>query len=251
MALPVLWHFRFSHFNEKVRWALDWKGIPHERRAVAPGPHVPVMFECSGQRGVPVLQLGEQVIADSTAIVAALEAAYPTPSLLPVDPTARARALALEDRFDEELGPHVRRLAFHALLPDSAYCIELFSGGVEPDPRKFYAKSFEMLREVMRAEMDVDDSHAAESTTAVTGLLDLIDRERGGRAYLVGDEFTIADLTAAALLAPLLQPAEFPYPPPAPAPGAMTALTTRYAAHPTMHWARDLYRRHRGHSAEA
>ena len=24
---PLLWHFPISHFNEKVRWALDWKGI--------------------------------------------------------------------------------------------------------------------------------------------------------------------------------------------------------------------------------
>jgi len=23
---PVLWHFPISHYNEKARWALDWKG---------------------------------------------------------------------------------------------------------------------------------------------------------------------------------------------------------------------------------
>jgi hypothetical protein len=32
---PVLWHFPISHYNEKARWALDWKGIPHVRRALA------------------------------------------------------------------------------------------------------------------------------------------------------------------------------------------------------------------------
>jgi len=32
---PVLWHFPISHYNEKARWALDWKGIPHLRRALA------------------------------------------------------------------------------------------------------------------------------------------------------------------------------------------------------------------------
>jgi glutathione S-transferase len=36
MAVPVLWQFAFSHFNEKVRWALDWKGIPHVRRSLPP-----------------------------------------------------------------------------------------------------------------------------------------------------------------------------------------------------------------------
>ena len=42
--------------------------------------------------------------------------------------------------------------------------------------------------------------------------------DAGGGDYLVGDEFTVADLTAAALLAPAVQPPEgpkLPEPPPA------------------------------------
>jgi hypothetical protein len=34
VAHPVLWQFRLSHYNEKARWALDYKGIPHERRSL-------------------------------------------------------------------------------------------------------------------------------------------------------------------------------------------------------------------------
>jgi len=33
-SVPVLWHFPVSHFNEKIRWALDFKGIPHVRKAL-------------------------------------------------------------------------------------------------------------------------------------------------------------------------------------------------------------------------
>src|SRR5262249_18900237 len=40
-AVPVLWQFRQSHYNEKARWALDWKRIRHERRSLLPGLHVP------------------------------------------------------------------------------------------------------------------------------------------------------------------------------------------------------------------
>src|SRR5438128_853440 len=36
---PVLWHLKVSHYNEKARWALDYKGIPHRRRAAIPGRH--------------------------------------------------------------------------------------------------------------------------------------------------------------------------------------------------------------------
>ena len=28
-SVPILWHFPISHFDEKVRWALDFKRIPH------------------------------------------------------------------------------------------------------------------------------------------------------------------------------------------------------------------------------
>jgi hypothetical protein len=29
---PLLWHIPLSHYSEKVRWALDYKGIAHRRR---------------------------------------------------------------------------------------------------------------------------------------------------------------------------------------------------------------------------
>ena len=36
---PVLWHLKVSHYNEKARWALDYKRVPHVRRALMPGLH--------------------------------------------------------------------------------------------------------------------------------------------------------------------------------------------------------------------
>ena len=41
--------------------------------------------------------------------------------------------------------------------------------------------------------------------------LDRIESERAGGDYLVGEGFTVADLTAAALLYPLVWPPEFQY----------------------------------------
>src|SRR5262249_57994767 len=36
-AVPVLWQFRQSHYNEKARWVLDWKRIRHVRHSLSPG----------------------------------------------------------------------------------------------------------------------------------------------------------------------------------------------------------------------
>lgn len=246
----VLWHFRFSHFNEKVRWALDWKRLPHQRRAVVPGFHMPEITALSGQRAVPVLQLGDRVLTDSTAIIAALEAAAPEPALYPRDAADRTQALALEDWLDEELGPDVRRLVFHAILPDDDYCVRLMAEAADDAGRRRFAEMFPMIREVMRSEMDVDDAHAAESHARLSAALDRLAVERGGRDYLVGDAFTVADLTAAALLSPLLLPPQFPYRSPAERPAALEMLRAAFASHPTFAWAMALYGRDRGTSAE-
>ncbi len=80
--LPTLWHFRLSHYNEKARWALDWKRLPHRRRALLPGPHLPVVWWMTGQKAVPVLWLDGEVISDSTRIIAALETRRPYPAPL-------------------------------------------------------------------------------------------------------------------------------------------------------------------------
>ena len=35
--VPVLWQLQISHYVEKVRWALDYKRVPHVRRTLLPG----------------------------------------------------------------------------------------------------------------------------------------------------------------------------------------------------------------------
>src|SRR5438445_256696 len=78
MALPVLWHFTVSHFNEKVRWALDFKRIPHIRRALF-FSYLPRTLWATGQPALPVLVLDGKAIADSTRIMEALERLQPEP----------------------------------------------------------------------------------------------------------------------------------------------------------------------------
>ena len=130
----VLWHIPISHYNEKARWALDWKGIDYEKRAPIPGAHMAVAMWLTRGRSktFPVLQIDGRTIGDSSAIIAALDEIQPEPRLIPLEPAERARALELEEFFDEELGPHVRLLAFHALRKDPA-ALARFTRTVLPD----------------------------------------------------------------------------------------------------------------------
>jgi len=58
MATPVLWHFPISHYNEKVRWALDWKHIPHVRRTLGPD-YLPRVWWATRRGTLPVLWLDD------------------------------------------------------------------------------------------------------------------------------------------------------------------------------------------------
>jgi glutathione S-transferase len=92
---PILWHLEISHYNEKVRWALDYKGVAHVRRAVTPGLQELRARRLRAGRTVPVLEMDGRAIGDSTRIIEEIERRWPEPPLYPADPEERSRALDL------------------------------------------------------------------------------------------------------------------------------------------------------------
>jgi glutathione S-transferase len=246
---PVLWHFTFSHFNEKARWALDYKGVHHVRRPLVPGFHASTIKKMTGQTAVPVLQLNGRTIHDSTRIIAALEETFPEPPLYPRDPAQRARALELEEFFDVELGPHIRRVGFHLMLSDPGFVVSAFSSESGLATRIAMRMAFPMMRVVLRKRLQIDEAGVEISRKKTLAALDRLECELQPSGYLVGDRFSVADLTAAALFSPLVVPPEFPYPPQRRMPEPMTRVRESVAARPGVGWVLEMYRRHRGRSA--
>ena len=82
METPLLWHIPLSHYNEKVRWALDYKGIAHRRRVLGPD-YLIRAWRATGQGKLPILWLDGRAIADSTRIIAALEERFPEAAAVP------------------------------------------------------------------------------------------------------------------------------------------------------------------------
>jgi glutathione S-transferase len=251
VSLPVLWHIPVSHYNEKVRWALDLKGVEHVRRAPPPPAHMAVArwLTRGRARTFPLLVLDGQAIADSTAIIAALERRHPDPPLYPEDPTQRRRALELEEFFDEELGPHVRGLAFHEMRKDPE-AISAFAATMLPGPlagnatvRRLAgsgASAFSRVRYPVSG-----DQAAAHARAKVVAALDRLEAEldRGGGEYLVGDVFTVADLTAASLFVPVVDPPEGPELPELP--GRYEAFRKPLLERPGCRWVASIFARHR------
>ena len=206
---PVLWQISISHYSEKVRWALDHKRVPHARRTPPPPSHMAIAYALTrGEHATfPLMRLDGRVIGDSTAIIAALEQRHPDPPLIPADPVQRERALALEDLFDEAAGPPARHLGWHEITHDPDLLEEVAAKLAGPPLDRFgsiagaTAKAFVGLRFGVGA-----DEAAQESRNALVRVFDRLDAELDGRDHLVGDAFTVADLTAASLLYPIVTP---------------------------------------------
>jgi len=246
---PVLWHISISHYNEKARWALDFKRVPHRRRAIPGGFHMLAALALTRGAGFtfPLLVLDGEPISDSTAIIGALERRWPEPALYPEDPAERRRALDLEDYFDEELGPPIRLLAWHEIIRDPERLKRLVEQIVPPAARDTpaalalstrFASAFTGLRYGVKSE-----EAAERSRQQVLVALDRLEAELGGNDYLVGDRFSVADLTAAALFYPLALPPEAPDV--GDPPEGFQRFRQPLQERPGYQWVEEIYRSHR------
>jgi glutathione S-transferase len=249
--LPVLYQIEISHFNEKARWALDYKQVPHRRKAPPPMMHMAWAgwLTRGRQKTFPILILDGKAVGDSTAIIAALEERHPDPPLYPADPAERDRALALEEFFDEELGPQLRRVVFHAVTRDSAAFAEAAAPTGGRAVQLGFRASAPVAAPLLRMRYGINDESTDAGRDKILAALDRVEAELSPSGYLVGDGFSVADLTAAALLFPLVRPPEFPYPPSRPLPAEFADFAGSLAARPACEWVREMYRRHRGTSA--
>jgi glutathione S-transferase len=250
MNRPVLWHLPLSHYSEKVRWALDYKGVQHERHTPIAGYHMALALVLTRGRQytLPVVELDGRRIGDSTAIIAALEQRHPEPPLYPSDPEARRRALALEDWFDEHLGPAIRRYVFHMLRGERELFDELATQQIPPPLRSHprvagaYARLFTGAR-----FQAVSDDKAQEARQNTVAALDRLESELGENEYLVGEHFTVADLTAAALFYPLVLPPEGPVS--MEVPGEVSELRDSLAERRGYQWVTEMFAHHRAKGA--
>jgi glutathione S-transferase len=98
--------------------------------------------------------------------------------------------------------------------------------------------------------MKINPANAEVARAKTIAAMDRLQREVQPSGYLVGDRFTVADLTAAALLSPLVRPPEFPYKAAAPLPESFAKIVDSLSSHPAFRWTLETYRQHRGESAE-
>ena len=186
MAEIELFQFSGSHFNEKARWGLDLKGVPHERISLMPGPHMRTMKKLTGATQTPALRDHGEVVPGSTAILEHLERRYPEPALFPADASDRERALAIVKRWDEEVGPAVRLAKFFEVM-DAAYAVGTFCQGQSALARGLYRAAFPLVGGLMKSKMGIHAESAEIARKITREAFDFVAKEPGADGYLAKD----------------------------------------------------------------
>jgi glutathione S-transferase len=158
----------------------------------------------------------------------------------------RARVLELENYFDEEVGPAARRFGYGTLMRVPGRAAKAFFGRFGFPWSLATPVLGPPLERVLRRQLRIDDSTILASQGVVLAALDRIDTliAADPARYLVGDRFTLADLTAASLLAPLVAPPKSPYHGPSLGPEVEEARAA-IRGRPSWHWVERIYRDHR------
>lgn len=131
--------------GERVRIALNLKRVAYDYVAVGT-LEAGAYARINPQGLLPALLIGNEVIAQSTAILEYIEETHPTPALLPAEPVLRAQTRAFGQLITSDLHPinnaRVRRFLEHDLHVEAA--------GVQDWYAHWVRVSFEALEETLR-----------------------------------------------------------------------------------------------------
>jgi glutathione S-transferase len=197
----------FSHFCEKARWGLDRARLPYVEKGYAPVVHMLAVLPL-GSRTAPVLVDRGQIVRGSSAILELCDAQGDAPvPLYPEDTATRREVEKLVARYDIELGPATRLWLYSWALDDHEGLLRFSSAGLSPGQRRRLRRMLPAVARTLRMALSIGpETHERSARRADEELALVSERLSDGRLYLAGERFTAADLTFAALAAPILMP---------------------------------------------
>ncbi|MGH2414488.1 MAG: glutathione S-transferase family protein [Brasilonema sp.] len=200
-----------SHYCEKVRWALTKLKLPYIEEAHMPPFHLLATGRVGGKL-TPVMITEDGALTDSTDILRYLDKVAPdNAKLYPTNFESRQQVEQLEDLFDEQLGPATRRWAYFHVMNNYQWMQRTWSNGVPFIERALFPVVFPTVRSIVRQKLNITPESYAQAYEQIKSIFEQVSKLLAdGRTYLVGNSFSAADLTFAALAAPAVRPPEHP-----------------------------------------
>ena len=158
-----------SPFVRKVCLVAEEKGIAYELVMSRPGNPDPDFVKASPFGKIPAIVDGDYRLADSSAIVAYLEAKHPGNPMLPADPQARGQAVWWDEFADTILAASGLKILFNRLVGPKILKI----GG--------------------------DEATALQGEAELPRILGYFESVAPESGWLVGDAFTLADVSVASM----------------------------------------------------
>ena len=136
-------------------------------------------------------------------------------------------------------------LLFAELLGETGYLSRMFARDRTPVGRALYRITLPLARPLIAKGNGVNPANIERCRAVVDNELDQLSRDVEASGYLVGDTFSIADLPAAALVAPLVSLQHPDMRRPEPTPARLSEFFSQWENHPACAWVLDMYARHR------
>jgi len=208
MGMIELYKLHWSHYVEKVRWALDYKQLPWRGiDIVAFVKEEMRKFDCP--QTVPLIHDTHTgvAISDSSPIMRYLDETYPAHPLFPSDPAQREQVWQWMLRLDSTLGLYARRLGYTQVIMEcpqvlAALFLPNVYGGrfARAGWRRLASPVVGMMLTLrFRFHRNRQDRVYEALEALLLPIAETLQRE----SFLVGRQFTAADITLASLLRPL------------------------------------------------
>ena len=242
-----LLEFPHSHYCEKARWALDYKGIAFEAVAIMPGFHVITLRKFAPDTSVPVLLNDAEVVQGSSEIINYLELKHPEHCLTPTDANDRRDCLNIENIMDKKLGENIRQILYHRLLAYPDFIRYCFTHPLPQIKQRMFSLFYPLLRHKIYKTYVISAAKVEQARREFDVAMCEIENKLSQKQYLVGEQFTRADLSVASMLSLLAMPHEHPFPWKEIPDAKTRAFYDEYRDHPVTEWVRKMYRDHRLH----
>lgn len=160
-----------SPFVRKVAVVAQFKGIAWELTPFrSAGGMDPAFAEASPLLKMPAIDDDGYTLADSTAICLYLDAKYPEHRVIPTDPQALGRTMWFEELMDAGIAPCGLKVLFHRFVSPMLY------------------------------KKPGNEDVAREGEAELPRFLDYLEQVVPADGWLVGDGFTLADISVASIL---------------------------------------------------
>jgi len=241
----LLYQFQTSHFCEKARWALDYKGVQYRIRNLLPGLHRYALRRIAKDTTLPVLSMAGMHIQGSNHIIDFLDQAIPTKSLTPADPGLRAEAQHWETFATNQLGTPLSVFYYSHMLECPDLLRQRYSQNGPWYGPLYFAITFRRICQRIRELYKVNPSSADQSRAILEAAIQKLEQHLQTRSYLAGDKFSRADLSVAALLSPIATAAKLAAKNHNSYPAGFTEFRVQLASSPVIQWVNRLYQMHR------